>query len=125
MSRTSRALAALAALSLALTGCTAKKADTTTPSNNLPAAEQVLTEAALAMAGVKTTHFAINVDGKISGLRLHSAEGDLTREGNEILARVAADQSFEGRLVLDVGVVVGVTMLALALGAATLRRRTA
>jgi ABC-2 type transport system permease protein len=38
---------------------------------------------------------------------------------------VAADQSFEGRLVLDVAVVVGVTLLALALGAATLRRRTA
>lgn len=81
MSRTSRALAALAALTLALTGCTAKKADTTTPPGNLPAAEQLLTEAALAMAGVKTTHFTINVDGKISGLTLHSAEGDLTREG--------------------------------------------
>jgi ABC-2 type transport system permease protein len=43
----------------------------------------------------------------------------------DALARVAADQSFEGRLVLDVGVVVGATVLALALGAATLRRRTA
>jgi ABC-2 type transport system permease protein len=43
----------------------------------------------------------------------------------DALARVAADQSFEGRLVLDVAVVVGVTLLALALGAATLRRRTA
>jgi ABC-2 type transport system permease protein len=43
----------------------------------------------------------------------------------DALSRVAADQSFEGRLVLDVGVVIGVTLLALALGAATLRRRTA
>jgi ABC-2 type transport system permease protein len=43
----------------------------------------------------------------------------------DALARVAADQSFEGRLVLDVVIVVGVTLLALALGAATLRRRTA
>lgn len=43
----------------------------------------------------------------------------------DALARVAAGQPFEGRLVLDVGVVVGVTALALALGAATLRRRTA
>jgi ABC-2 type transport system permease protein len=42
----------------------------------------------------------------------------------DALARVAAGQSFEGRLVLDVGVVVGATALALALGAATLRRRT-
>ena len=43
----------------------------------------------------------------------------------DALTRVAAGQSFEGRLVLDVGVVVGATLLALALGAATLRRRTA
>ena len=43
----------------------------------------------------------------------------------DALARVSADQAFEGRLVLDVAVVLGVTLLALALGAATLRRRTA
>ena len=43
----------------------------------------------------------------------------------DALARVAAGQSFEERLVLDVAIVVGVTMLALVLGAATLRRRTA
>jgi ABC-2 type transport system permease protein len=42
----------------------------------------------------------------------------------DALARVAADEAFAGRLVLDVAVVVGVTVLALALGAATLRRRT-
>ncbi|MGH2983465.1 MAG: ABC transporter permease [Solirubrobacterales bacterium] len=42
----------------------------------------------------------------------------------DALSRVAAGQAFEGRLVLDVGVVVGTTLLALALGAATLRRRT-
>ncbi|MGH2924127.1 MAG: ABC transporter permease [Solirubrobacterales bacterium] len=43
----------------------------------------------------------------------------------DALARVAAADPFEGRLVLDVAVVLGVTVLALALGAATLRRRTA
>jgi ABC-2 type transport system permease protein len=42
----------------------------------------------------------------------------------DALARVAADQTFEGRLVLDVGVVLGATLIALVLGAATLRRRT-
>jgi ABC-2 type transport system permease protein len=42
----------------------------------------------------------------------------------DALARVAADQAFEGRLVLDVGVVAGFTVAALILGAATLRRRT-
>jgi ABC-2 type transport system permease protein len=43
----------------------------------------------------------------------------------DALARVAAGQSFSGRLVLDVAVVVVATLLALVLGAATLRRRTA
>jgi ABC-2 type transport system permease protein len=43
----------------------------------------------------------------------------------DALARVAAGQALEGRLVLDVGVVIGATLIALVLGAATLRRRTA
>ncbi|MBB5872367.1 lipoprotein LprG [Allocatelliglobosispora scoriae] len=83
MSKTSRALAALAALSLALTGCTAK-ADTPTPSASasFPPAEQLLGEGALAMAGTQTAHFAISVDGKIANLPLKKAEGDLTREGS-------------------------------------------
>jgi ABC-2 type transport system permease protein len=42
----------------------------------------------------------------------------------DALARTAAGDAFEGRLLLDVGVVAGCTALALALGAATLRRRT-
>jgi ABC-2 type transport system permease protein len=42
----------------------------------------------------------------------------------DALARTAAGQAFEGRLVLDVGVVAGFTVLCLILGAATLRRRT-
>jgi ABC-2 type transport system permease protein len=42
----------------------------------------------------------------------------------DALAKAAAGEAFEGRFVLDVAIVVGVTVLALALGAATLRRRT-
>jgi ABC-2 type transport system permease protein len=42
----------------------------------------------------------------------------------DALSRVAEGQSFEGRLVLDVVVVIGATLIALVLGAATLRRRT-
>jgi ABC-2 type transport system permease protein len=42
----------------------------------------------------------------------------------DALSRAAADASVGGRFWLDVVVVVGVTLLALALGAATLRRRT-
>lgn len=43
----------------------------------------------------------------------------------DALARVSGGQSFSGKLVLDVGVVIGATLLSLALAAATLRRRTA
>jgi ABC-2 type transport system permease protein len=42
----------------------------------------------------------------------------------DALARVSVGQSFSGRLVLDVVVVTGSTLIALVLGAATLRRRT-
>jgi ABC-2 type transport system permease protein len=43
----------------------------------------------------------------------------------EALTKAAAGAAFEGRFVLDVAVVIGATVLALALGAATLPRRTA
>jgi ABC-2 type transport system permease protein len=43
----------------------------------------------------------------------------------DALARTAAGEAFEGRLALDVMVVVGVTVVCLILGSATLRRRTA
>ena len=43
----------------------------------------------------------------------------------DALARVTTGLPLGPRFVLDVGVVIGVTLLALALGAATLRRRTA
>ena len=42
----------------------------------------------------------------------------------DALARVTQGQSLGGRFVLDLGVTIGATLLALALGAATLRRRT-
>jgi ABC-2 type transport system permease protein len=42
----------------------------------------------------------------------------------DALARTAAGDAFEGRLVLDVAVVAAFTVLSLVLGAATLRRRT-
>jgi ABC-2 type transport system permease protein len=43
----------------------------------------------------------------------------------DALARVTGGDPLTDRLALDVGVTVGATLLALALGAATLRRRTA
>lgn len=81
MSRTSYALAALAALALTLTGCTST-ADDKTPPADLPAAQTLLADGAKAMAEVKSAHFVIDVNGKISGLTLKRAEGDLTQEGS-------------------------------------------
>ncbi|GHJ49660.1 hypothetical protein Cs7R123_70020 [Catellatospora sp. TT07R-123] len=79
MSRTKLALAALALTALALTGCSPKKADT--PAAALPDAKQLLAEGTAAMAQVTTAHFVIDVDGKISGLSLKHADGDLTAKG--------------------------------------------
>jgi ABC-2 type transport system permease protein len=42
----------------------------------------------------------------------------------DALSRAATEPTLDARFWLDVGVVLGVTALALALGAATLRRRT-
>ncbi|MBV1851491.1 LppX_LprAFG lipoprotein [Catellatospora tritici] len=80
MSRTKLALTALAIAALALTGCTPAK-DDDKPAETLPSAQQLLGEGATAMAAVTTAHFVIDVDGKISGLSLKHAEGDLTNKG--------------------------------------------
>ncbi|GAA2371498.1 lipoarabinomannan carrier protein LprG [Catellatospora methionotrophica] len=82
MSRTSYALAALAALALTLTGCTSKADEPSTPPADLPAAQTLLLDGAKAMAEVKSAHFVIDVNGKISGLTLKRAEGDLTQQGS-------------------------------------------
>jgi len=80
MSRTLRALAALSVFAIVLTGCSKKNKDAN-PSE-LPAGTQLMAEGAKAMSEVKTVHFAINVSGKINGLSIQQAEGDLTKEGN-------------------------------------------
>jgi lipoprotein LprG len=80
MSRTVRALAALSILAFVVTGCT-KKNNTAKP-DELPAGAQLMTEGAKAMGEVKTVHFAFATSGKIPGLSVQAAEGDLTREGS-------------------------------------------
>src|SRR5437899_5550887 len=79
-------VAALAAVLVALTGCTSKpdkKADTTPSVDpNLPAAEGLLKDSSTAMGGIKTAKFLITADGTIAGVALKRAEGMLTKEGN-------------------------------------------
>jgi len=80
MSRTLRALAALTVFAIVLTGCS-KKNKEPKPSE-LPTGTQLMADGAKAMSEVKTVHFTIGVNGKISGLTIKGAEGDLTKEGN-------------------------------------------
>jgi lipoprotein LprG len=79
MSRTLRALAALSIFAIVLTGCSKK--NNTKPSE-LPAGAQLMADGAKAMGEVKTVHFTIAVSGKINGVSIQGAEGDLTREGS-------------------------------------------
>src|SRR5262245_51580219 len=73
------AVLALLALIAAGTGaCTTKKA---TPGAQLPDAGGLLISSQLAMRQVQTVHGTIDVTGSISGLGLHRADGQLTREG--------------------------------------------
>jgi lipoprotein LprG len=69
----------LAVAAIGLAGCTAKK--TESAGGTLPAAPDLMTASATAMKDVKTTHFAIVVEGTVGGVPLHKADGDLTRTG--------------------------------------------
>jgi lipoprotein LprG len=78
-------VAALAAVLVALAGCTGKsdkKDGGPAVDPNLPAAEGLLKESSTAMAGIKTAKFLITADGTIAGVALKRAEGVLTKEGN-------------------------------------------
>jgi lipoprotein LprG len=78
-------VAALAAVLVALTGCSGtsdKKDGAPTVDPNLPAAEGLLKESSTAMAGIKTAKFLITADGTIAGVALKRAEGVLTKEGS-------------------------------------------
>ena len=63
-------------------------------------------------------------DEMLTGLRVLSNVLPLTY-AYDALSRVARGGGMDGRLALDLGVLVGATLLALVLGAATLKRQTA
>lgn len=77
------ALTCAVAFATLLGACTSSKKNTaTTDLNSLPAASDLMSQAETAMGDVQTVHFTIAVDGSLPGLPLHSAQGDLTRDGN-------------------------------------------
>src|SRR5262249_2435734 len=83
--RAGSAVAAIAAVLLALTGCTGKpdkQSDGAKPEGNLPAAAGLLKDSSTAMGGTKTAKFLTTADGTIAGVALKRAEGVLTKEGN-------------------------------------------
>jgi lipoprotein LprG len=75
-------LAALVALTLALTSAACSGKKKSTGGGGLPSGSELLNASSAKMREVKTAHFLITANGTISGLALHRAEGDLTREGS-------------------------------------------
>jgi lipoprotein LprG len=99
-----RNLLGLLAIVAALTaGCSD---DQPAPGGSLPDASSLLRDAASATRDIKSAHFTLKVNGDISAIPVHSAEGDLTREGGPSGAAkgkinmTLAGQLFEGEFVL-------------------------
>jgi lipoprotein LprG len=86
ISRTYRKLAVIAciaAVAVTLSACNGKKKDATPAATGpLPAAADLMTQAATAMSSVNTVHFTLKVDGSLPNLPISAATGDLTKEGN-------------------------------------------
>ena len=75
-----RILLGMLALVAALgAGCTSK--NDAAPAGGGRDAAALLRDSAAATRDIKSAHFALKVNGSISGLSVHSAQGDLTKEG--------------------------------------------
>jgi lipoprotein LprG len=70
----------LASLATVLSACTS---DGGGEGSSLPDAAGLLKDAAKSTAAIKSAHFTLTVNGKVPGLDVQSAEGDLTREGGD------------------------------------------
>jgi lipoprotein LprG len=71
-------VALLAFLATALSACTSDEGGA--EGSSLPDAKGLLQDAAKSTADIKSAHFTLTVNGKVPGLDVQSAEGDLTRE---------------------------------------------
>ncbi len=81
-------LAVLAALIVVLPACTGDEA--ASDSGSLPPARQLVENAANTAAGITSTHFVVDVAGKVPGLAVESIDGDLTTEGQGVAAKGTA-----------------------------------
>jgi lipoprotein LprG len=71
-------VSALAVVAAATAGCTD---DPPPAGGSLPDGAGLLRDAANATRDIKSAHFTLAVNGKVEGLPVQNAEGDLTREG--------------------------------------------
>lgn len=94
----------LVSVAVVATGCSD---DPPSDGSSLPDANALLRDAAAATKDISSAHFQLKVNGDVSGVPVHSAEGDLTREG-AAKGTVNMDllgQVFEGEFVLVDGTV--------------------
>jgi lipoprotein LprG len=70
-------LIGLGLLAVLVAGCTSGNSGTA----NLPAASSLLADSGTAMKDVTSVHFAITVDGTLSGVPIQNADGDLNAQG--------------------------------------------
>src|SRR5439155_8705309 len=69
----------VASVALLAAACTSKS--NPPPDNGDQDPVALLRDSAAAMKDVKSAHFSLKVNGSINGLSVHSAQGDLTKEG--------------------------------------------
>lgn len=68
-------------LATVLSACTSDEGGA--EGSSLPDAAGLLEDAAKSTANIRSAHFTLTVNGKVPGLDVQSAEGDLTREGGD------------------------------------------
>jgi lipoprotein LprG len=99
-------LGSLTVLAFAAPACSSSN-DKPAANGSLPDAAGLLRDSAAATRDIKSAHFALKANGDIPGIPVHSADGDLTKEG-AAKGKINMDllgQLFEGEFVLVNGTI--------------------
>jgi lipoprotein LprG len=98
-------LGTLAVVAAVTAGCSSN--DKPATGGSLPDGGSLLNDAATATGNIKTAHFTLKANGEIPSIPVHSAEGDLTREGaaKGKINMTLLGQLFEGEFVLVNGTI--------------------
>jgi len=97
-------LGTLALVTAVATGCSNDKPG---DQGSLPDGTTLLKDSAAATKDIKTAHFALTANGEIPSIPVHSAEGDLSREGaaKGTINMTLLGNLFEGEFVLVNGTI--------------------